>query len=59
MGIAHEHEIHRRRFGRNAGLGLVLGALVVIIFGLTYFKVTKLDPARNGTRPDLQQQVDQ
>ncbi len=34
------HEIHKRRFGRNLGLGLVLAAFVALVFGLTFVKVT-------------------
>ncbi len=49
MAIAKEHELHHRRFGRNLGLGLVLVTMVAIIFGLTFVKVTVLDPALNGT----------
>jgi ABC-type nitrate/sulfonate/bicarbonate transport system permease component len=45
MGIAREHDLHRRRFSRNAGLGLVLAAFVGIIFGLTVVKVKYIDPA--------------
>ena len=32
--------MHKRRKGRNIGVGLLLGALIVIVFGLTYVKVT-------------------
>ena len=39
-----EHEIHRRRFGRNLGLGLVLAAFVVLVFALTVVKVKRGDP---------------
>lgn len=35
-----EHEIHRRRFGRNAGLGIVLVGFVAIVFGLTIVKIS-------------------
>lgn len=41
MAFKPEHEIHRRRFGRNLGLGLVLGTFVVLVFALTVVKVTK------------------
>ncbi|MDO5705074.1 MAG: hypothetical protein Q4G49_08385 [Paracoccus sp. (in: a-proteobacteria)] len=34
-----EHEIHRRRWSRNAGLGLVLALFVAVVFGLTIVKV--------------------
>jgi hypothetical protein len=59
MAIARDHELHRRRLGRNLGLGLVLVAFVVLVFGLTIAKVggggaiqgfdhtpRSLDPAR-------------
>ena len=39
MGLSRQHEMHRRRFGRNLGLGLVLGGLVALVFGLTVAKV--------------------
>jgi hypothetical protein len=45
MGIAREHELHKRRFSRNAGLGLVLAGFVVVMFGLTVVKVKFIDPA--------------
>lgn len=37
-----EHELHHRRWTRNLGLGLLLAALVVLVFALTVVKV------RNG-----------
>jgi len=47
MAIRVEHELHTRRWGRNLGLGLILAALVVIVFGLTVVKVLQLgDVAR-------------
>lgn len=46
MAIQVEHELHRRRFGRNLGLGLVLVALVAIVFGLTVVKVLNLGDIR-------------
>ncbi|WP_163846569.1 hypothetical protein [Pseudooceanicola aestuarii] len=33
-----EHDLHKRRWSRNLGLGLVLGAFVALIFGLTIAK---------------------
>lgn len=38
-----EHELHHRRWSRNLGLGLVLAALVVLVFGLTVVKVRQGD----------------
>ncbi|MCC1492149.1 hypothetical protein [Cognatishimia sp. F0-27] len=40
MSLSKQHEIHKRRFGRNLGVGLVLAALIAIVFGLTVAKVT-------------------
>ncbi len=35
-----EHELHSRRKNRNVGLGLVLGAFVLLVMGMTYVKLT-------------------
>ena len=40
MSFRPDHELHKRRFSRNMGVGLVLVALVAIVFGLTVVKVT-------------------
>ena len=40
MGLAREHELHKRRFSRNMGLGLALVGLVAVVFGLTVVKVS-------------------
>lgn len=42
MPITETHEIHKRRFGRNLGVGLTLGFFVAIVFLLTMSKI------RNG-----------
>jgi len=59
MAIAREHELHRRRMGRNVGVGLTLVAFIALVFGLTIAKISgggaiqgfdhtprSLDPAR-------------
>lgn len=43
MPIRAEHEIHNRRRGRNVGVGLLLGAFVVLVMALTVAKVTSGD----------------
>jgi len=43
MTIRATHELHKRRFSRNVGLGLVLAAFIVIVFGLTVVKVSRGD----------------
>ena len=40
MNFEVEHELHKRRLSKNVGLGIVLVAFVVLIFGLTVVKVT-------------------
>lgn len=46
MAIQVEHEIHRRRRGRNLGLLAVLVGFVAVMFGLTVVKVLSLDDIR-------------
>ena len=46
MALRAEHEIYRRRFSRNVGVGVVLGAFVLLSFLLTVEKVTHGDPMR-------------
>lgn len=52
MSLTPKHEIHTRRFSRNMGVGLTLVALIGIVFGLTFVKVTRGDfevPRANST----------
>jgi hypothetical protein len=44
MAFPPTHELHKRRFGRNLGLGLTLAAFVALVFALTVVKVTRGDP---------------
>ena len=51
MSFREPHELHKRRFSRNLGLGLVLAGFVALIFGLTIAKVSDDDfsvPAEIG-----------
>ncbi|MCT2539342.1 hypothetical protein [Sedimentimonas flavescens] len=41
MPITQTHELHQRRLSRNLGLGAVLLAFVVLVFGLTVVKVNR------------------
>ena len=43
MGFPKQHELHKRRFGRNLGVELVLAAFVALLMGLTVVKVTRGD----------------
>ncbi len=43
MTLRPTHEIHTRRFGRNLGLGLTLGAFVLLVFALSVVKITRGD----------------
>jgi hypothetical protein len=44
MAFPPQHDLHRRRFGRNLGLGLTLAAFVALVFALTVVKVQRGDP---------------
>lgn len=43
MALSKQHDLHKRRFSRNLGLGLVLAAFVALVFGLTVVKVSTDD----------------
>ncbi|MBW4707666.1 cytochrome C oxidase assembly protein [Roseobacter sp. YSTF-M11] len=43
MTFRPEHELHKRRKGRNIGVGLMLAAFVVLVLALTFTKVTSGD----------------
>ena len=52
MYFRDNHELHKRRLGRNMGLGLVLAGFVALVFGLTVVKVTQTNfddaPGKSG-----------
>ncbi len=48
MSFQEPHEMHKRRFGRNLGVGLALGAFIVIVFGLTIAKVSRQEYPTSG-----------
>lgn len=43
MGLQAEHELHRRRSGRNIGLGIVLALFVALVFTLSVVKIRQGD----------------
>lgn len=51
MALKTEHELHKRRASRNIGLGLVLGALVALVFGLTVVKLTRQSALEQSQLP--------
>jgi hypothetical protein len=46
MTFRPEHEMHKRRFSRNLGVGLTLAAFVALVFALTVVKVQRGDPLK-------------
>ena len=51
------HDLHRRRFSRNLGVGLTLAFFVAVIFGLTVVKVSRGDPMQafnHVVRPEME-----
>lgn len=60
MTFRPEHELHKRRFSRNLGLGLTLAAFVGLVFALTVVKVTRGDPMQgydHVVQPDAAPEV--
>lgn len=58
MALKAEHELHKRRLGRNVGLGVVLAAFVALVFGLTVVKVSNggnMEAFDHAARPSLEQ----
>ncbi len=56
MAITRLHDLHRRRFGRNLGVSLTLGAFVVLMFGLSVVKISATGPVEgfdHVVRPGL------
>jgi len=56
MAIKAEHEIHKRRFSRNAGVGLVLAGFAALMFGLSVVKIQNLGAVQgfdHVVRPEL------
>lgn len=56
MAFRPDHELHRRRLGRNIGLFVSLAAFVVLVFGLTIVKVStggSVEAFDHVLRPDL------
>ena len=39
MALTREHDLHRRRRGRDAGVALTLVLFIALVFGLTIAKV--------------------
>lgn len=44
MEFRPAHDLHKRRFSRNLGVGLTLAAFVALVFALTVVKVKRGDP---------------
>ncbi|UWQ05422.1 cytochrome C oxidase assembly protein [Aliiroseovarius crassostreae] len=42
MTFKPDHDLHKRRFGRNMGLGAVLIGFVVLVYGITVVKTSEL-----------------
>lgn len=56
MEIKATHELHKRRFSRNLGVGLALVGMVAIVFGLTVVKVKRGDAMQgfdHVVRPEM------
>lgn len=53
MAFRPEHEMHKRRFSRNLGVGLALAGFVALVFALTVVKVQNGDMMHANDAPGL------
>jgi len=56
MSFHEPHEMHSRRLGRNLGVGLTLGAFIIIVFALTVVKIDNggsMEGFDHAVRPGL------
>ncbi|MFY0692413.1 MAG: hypothetical protein JXR14_10900 [Paracoccaceae bacterium] len=56
MALNVQHELHKRRFSRNVGLGLVLVGFVAIVFGVTIVKISNgsmMEAYDHSARPSI------
>ena len=56
MALKATHDLHRRRFSRNLGVGLTLAFFILVIFGLTVVKVTTIGATQgfdHVVRPEM------
>ena len=54
--IAPDHELHRRRLGRNAGVAVCLVLFAAVVFGLSLVKILEAGQAEgfdHAPRPGL------
>jgi len=54
--IRATHDLHHRRRGRNAGIGLLLGGFVALVFAITLVKLStgqSLEAFDHTIRPTL------
>jgi hypothetical protein len=61
MALARDHELHRRRSGRNVGLALTLVAFIFLVFGLTIAKVQRggtIEAFDHSFRPGLAERAE-
>ncbi len=57
MSFRPTHELHKRRFSRNLGLGLVLAGFIALVFALTVVKVQNIGQVpKMGSMPAQQTQ---
>ncbi len=59
MVLKAEHEIHKRRFSRNMGVGLALVGFAALMFGLSVVKVQSIGAVQgfdHVLRPELLEQ---
>lgn len=61
MTVRATHELHRRRLGRNAGIGLALALFALLVFGLTIVKLARggvIEGFDHSLRPGLAERAE-
>jgi len=55
MAFREPHDLHKRRWSRNLGLGVVLAVFVSLVFGLTIVKVSQNPERVHNTLKEVSQ----
>ena len=56
MPLTQEHELHKRRFGRNVGVAASLLGFCAVVFGLTVAKIregSSMEAFDHAARPSI------
>lgn len=55
MTFRNDHDLHKRRFGRNMALLVVLAGFVALLFGITIVRVGQSGPVETPAAQEASQ----